>query len=396
MSTYRLLEQGGARNRARGVFFVTPYPLSRITGIGRFVQELQKALRSEGICSRVAYPRGDSISEAASDMGIPLRWRTFRNLELALKTAVRVIRYRSTFQVLHAQQAHLQTFFAILIASVLGKPSVLTVHVWPPVASGWLQKSAHEAIARLSVRFASRTVTVSPFVDTSPGLDRFGIIENGVDTDFFQHSPEGRAALRADLGLGDGIVFVFAGRWTTSKGLDVLLKAAGSKELGQRRFKLMLLGEPTPDEPGLLERSMHQFSEPSRVVRVGAVFDDLADYLSAGDVLVAPSRYEGMPLSVLEAMAVGLPVLASDIPVHRMLVERSGVGWIFPCGDSEGLAITMAQIIDRGIPRQWAAQARAAIVRYNNLRTVVSRYAAAYNEILGVAQPDARNGGSPA
>jgi len=387
MSDSRLRGQLPVRNRVRGVFFVAPYPLSRITGIGRFVRDLRQALQSEGIWSHVAYPAGDSTAEPPSDTGISLRWQKFQSLELGLKTVASVIRYRSRFQVLHAQQAHLQCFLAILVASVLGKPSVLTLHVWPPIAGGWLHKAAHGAIARLSLRFATRSVAVSPFVRDVSESSRFGIIENGVDTDFFQYSPGGRVTIRANLGLGDDTVFVFAGRWTTSKGLDVLLKAAESDELGRRRFKLMLLGEPTPDEPGFIERSTRNIPHLSSVVRVGPVFDNLAEYLSAGDVFVAPSRYEGMPLAVLEAMAVGLPVLASDIPVHRLLVERSGVGWIFPSGDPDGMAKAMAQIIDRGIPRQWAEQSRAAIIRHNNLRAMVSQYAAAYNEILGVAQP---------
>ena len=387
MSESRLRGKLPVCNRVRGVFFVAPYPLSRITGIGRFVRDLRQALQSEGIWSHVAYPAGDSMAEPPSDTGISLRWQKFQSLELGLKTVASVIRYRSMFQVLHAQQAHLQCFLAILVASVLGKPSVLTLHVWPPIAGGWLHKAAHGAIARLSVRFATRSVAVSPFLRDVSESSRFGIIENGVDTDFFQYSPRGRLTIRANLGLGDDTVFVFAGRWTTSKGLDVLLKAAESDELGRRRFKLMLLGEPTPDEPGFLERSTRNIPHLSPVVRVGPVFDNLAEYLSAGDVFVAPSRYEGMPLAVQEAMAVGLPVLASDIPVHRLLVERSGVGWIFPSGDPDGMAKAMAQIIDRGIPRQWAEQSRAAIIRHNNLRAMVSQYAAAYNEILGVAQP---------
>jgi glycosyltransferase involved in cell wall biosynthesis len=88
-----------------------------------------------------------------------------------------------------------------------------------------------------------------------------------------------------------------------------------------------------------------------------------------------------MPLAFLEAMAVGLPPLASDIPVHRMLVERSGVGWLFRKGDSTELAATMARIMDRGIPSSWPERARATIVQHHEIRSKVREYISAYDEV---------------
>ncbi len=207
------------------------------------------------------------------------------------------------------------------------------------------------------------------------------IIENGVDTEYFRHSAEGRRTVRARLGIGSETTFVFAGRWTATKGVDVLLQAADSELLNGLPFKLVLIGESTPDDPEFVERQMRRVSHPSRIVLVGSISTELPEYLSAGDVFVAPSSYEGMPLAFLEAMATGLPPLASDIPVHRLLLERSRVGWLFPSGDSTRLATAMATIIKQGIPSPWSEQARAMVLRYHDIRSKVKEYIAAYDGI---------------
>jgi len=231
------------------------------------------------------------------------------------------------------------------------------------------------------MRTASVAVAVSPFVARTFRSNRLTVIENGVDTGVFSRSMEGRRKIRARLGLGIETTFVYAGRWTSTKGVDFLLDAADSDLLDGRPFKLVLLGEVTPDEPDFLRDRMRSVANPTRIVFVGSVTDELPEYLSAGDLFVAPSPFEGMPLAFLEAMATGLPALASDIPVHRMLVERSGVGWLFPPGDAQQLAKLMQHILDQGIPARWKEQARAMVQRSNDIRGMVAAYAKTYTGV---------------
>ena len=365
----------------KGVFLTAPYPLSRVTGIGRFVRDLSRFLESSGISVQVAHPAYGLENPTPSDGGIVLRWKAFPSVELALETVRRQLRARSSFQLVHVQQPHFQSMVAEFVGRVLGKPSVLTVHVRPPVAGGRLRQLSHRFVSDLTFRTATLSVAVSPFVAETFRPHRVRVIENGVDTEHFRPSAEGRRRIRARLGIGNETTFVFAGRWTTTKGLDVLLRAADSGVLDGRSFKLIVLGEPGPDDPDFMERQMNEVSNPSRITVVGSIFEGLPEYLSAGDVFVAPSPFEGMPLSFLEAMAVGLPPLASDIPVHRLLVERSRVGWLFPPGDSPGLATAMATIIDHGIPPIWSEQARGMILKYHDIRSKVKEYVEAYEMI---------------
>jgi glycosyltransferase involved in cell wall biosynthesis len=239
----------------------------------------------------------------------------------------------------------------------------------------------HDIISDLLLKAAAASIAVSPHVAETFRPYHVRIIENGVDTQYFRYSSEGRREVRARLGIGGEMAFVFAGRWSATKGLDVLLRAADSEILNGLPFKLILMGEASPDEPELVARQISRLSHPTRIIVAGSISTELPKYLSAGDVFVAPSSYEGMPLAFLEAMAVGLPPLASDIPVHRMLVERSGVGWLFRKGDSTELAATMARIMDRGIPSSWPERARATIVQHHEIRSKVREYISAYDEV---------------
>src|SRR5207249_4142856 len=142
---------------------------------------------------------------------------------------------------------------------------------------------------------------------------------------------------------------------------DILLQALspGSFQHSTSLFQVVILGERAPDEPDIVEQNMPPDSMRPSVTLIGPVAN-LSDYLNAADVFVIPSRFEGMPLSLLEAMAVGLPVIASDIPVHRHLLERAKCGWLFSSGSAVGLASTMVSVLTTGIPSEFSRNAREA------------------------------------
>jgi len=227
---------------------------------------------------------------------------------------------------------------------------------------------------------ADRVVAVSPYVLTGNEAKRVLVIENGVDVNLYSPSPEARRRIREEMGLGEGLVFVFAGRWARHKGFDLLLRALESEVLQNRSFSCLIIGARAEDEPELLEDGLAKITVRGRIRVLGRV-NDLPAYLNAGDVLLLPSRYEGLPLVFLEALATGLPVLASDIPVHQMLIRTAGCGWTFPSGRSEDLAKLMADISDNGVPPEWRELARRAAMRFS-LDDVTDRYLAVYEDLL--------------
>lgn len=329
------------------------------------------------------FPRGSGDADFDRNDPVTLRLPMFRDVELSIKTMARLVSSRHRFDVTHAQQVHWQSLATLLVARVLGKPSVLTLHVKVPSGRGWILRRASVLLERLAIAYANAVVAVSSPVAESFRLPKARIIENGVDVRTFRPTAEGRRKVRTSLGLGAETTFLFVGRWTETKGLDVLIRASDSVALTHRPFKIVILGEPTTDDPTYLEREIQKLNHPSHMLVAGSIREGLPDYFSAGDVFVSPSLYEGMPLAFLEAMATGLPPLASDIPIHRLLINRAGVGWLFPSGDSERLAAIMAEIIDQGVPTSWPERAREMAVRDYEVRSKVAQYVALYETIVG-------------
>jgi glycosyltransferase involved in cell wall biosynthesis len=355
--------------------------MGRITGIGRFVRDLASHLKETEIRPLILSPSDTRTGGVFRPSGIDLRWKAFRSLELAFKTAARMMSLRRQFDVVHAQQPHLQSLVASLVARVLGKPSVLTLHLRVPRASSRTLRLMHSGIDRLALAYANVAVAVSPLVAEEFRHREMRVIENGVDTRLFRPSEENRQTIRSELGIKDCIVFVFAGRWARSKGFDLLLQAAHSDRLAGRPFHLLILGERAPEEPHLISSVAPNPENHGRIRVLGAV-DDLPMYLNAGDVFILPSRLEGLPLAFLEAMASGLPVIASDIAIHRRIAEQSGCVRTFRTGDHEDLARVMDEVIRDGIPGEWPKRARDTVLRRYDLNRMARSYVHLYRELV--------------
>ncbi len=170
---------------------------------------------------------------------------------------------------------------------------------------------------------------------------------------------EARRALQEvnhDLELEPGApLAVFTGRLHRAKGLRELI-VAWSRIVRQRpSARLWLVGEG-PDRENLYDLILDRDLR-GRVLMPGA-FDWIDEILLAADVFVLPSHEEGMSLSLLEAMAAGVPVVASDIPGNRRVLCHGQHGLLVPCRDPDALEAAILQQLDQRIAA--AARARAA------------------------------------
>lgn len=135
------------------------------------------------------------------------------------------------------------------------------------------------------------------------------LIHNGVDTSVFRYRPDTRDALRAELGVGDGVLFGHVGRFNVQKNHSFLLDVFRAIKDREERARFVLIGK------GDLENEIREKAE-----RLGILDDivftgvrkDIPELLSAMDVFVFPSFYEGMPNTVIEAEATGLPCVIAD------------------------------------------------------------------------------------
>ncbi len=158
----------------------------------------------------------------------------------------------------------------------------------------------------------------------------------------------------------DGLTLLFVGRFAFNKGIDVLLSAARSLErAGDRRFRFILAGD------GPERARMEREGMPSQVVLAGKVDDDALERLYAQcHALVLPTRFEGMPTVVLEAMARARPVIVSDVGAAAELVGATN-GFLVPPGDEQAFLqalLRMASMPNQELERM-GAEGRAIAIR---------------------------------
>lgn len=164
------------------------------------------------------------------------------------------------------------------------------------------------------------------------------VIPNGVDTRFFFP----RTGPRRDV---DPLNILFVGRFHRQKNLAFLLdQLARLPAFAPNGWRLALVGDG--EERSALEAQARRLGIADRIAWHGWQADKsrLLGLYQQADVLVNPSRYEGMPNVVLEAMACGLPVVASDVPGNNSLVRSGETGLLFPQGNGEAFCAALSTL----------------------------------------------------
>ncbi len=198
---------------------------------------------------------------------------------------------------------------------------------------------------------------------------------SGVDTSRFH--PDGGSAWRDRIPCGPRVVFT--GRLHPQKNLDLLIDAWPGVRAAVPAT-LVLAGEGA--ERARLESRLQSQGLGDTVILPGAV-DDVADLLRAADVFVLPSVAEGMSNSLLEAMASGCPIVASDIGGNRDLIQDGGNGvLVAPDSAARWSQAIVRMLNDREFARRMGSAAAATIAERYALPVVVARYVGLYRRLL--------------
>ena len=236
-------------------------------------------------------------------------------------------------------------------------------------ALDWLNRRAFAA----SDAIVTNSLQVAEYIACEYGAPRhrIRIIPNGIDTERF-HPRDGGAA-------EDAGPIVAAGRLVEQKNHALFLRAAAGLARLVPEAQFVIAG----DGPlrGGLEEQARQMGIADRVQFTGER-RDIDVLLRAGSILWLTSRWEGMPNIVLEAMASGLPVIATDVGGTRELI-RSGVdGFVVPEGDAGGFVRHSQELLQPAIRRLFAAAARARAEEFSTAR-MVSALSQLYDDTLG-------------
>ncbi len=205
----------------------------------------------------------------------------------------------------------------------------------------------------------SRAVERALLTDRVPA-SQLRVVRSGIDVSAWARDEDARIAARAELGALDTTLVVGAvGALTPEKGRLHLLEAFALLDPARRDARLVLLGDGPLREA--LEARAHGLAIADHVHFLG-FRDDVATWLSALDVFVAPSESEGLSLSLMQAMAAGLPVVASAVGGMPEVVGPDGAGRLVPPADVAELSAALAELSEEAALREAlgrAARARA-------------------------------------
>jgi glycosyltransferase involved in cell wall biosynthesis len=215
-----------------------------------------------------------------------------------------------------------------------------------------------------------------------PGLseERFVTVHSGIDADHY-FAPEARDACRRELGIRDGIHMIgYVGRLTVGKGLETLIQSMPAILQRHPGTRLLLAGEGALRDA--LERLAHDTGVASRVTFTG-FRADVPRLLAAMDVYAQPSANEGLPLSILEAMAAGKPIVATRVGGMVEQIEHEVTGLLVPLDSREALAQAILRLLeDKHLAERVGRQARSRVIECFGLQRMVKAYDALYRRYV--------------
>ena len=293
---------------------------------------------------------------------------------------------REGYNLIDAHFAYPDGHAAVRLGRWLGLPVTVTLRgTEVPHSQNATLRPKLQAVLRL----ADRVIAVSDSLrrlamELGMPADKGIVVGNGVDTDKFQ--PVDRMTARARFGLPtQAKVLVTVGALVERKGFHRVL--ACMPELLQRHPDLhyLLVGGASPegDMQAALRVQALRLGLIDRVHFLGPVRpEDLKWPLSAADVFVLATRNEGWANVLLEAMAVGLPVVATDVGGNREVVARDELGRIVPYGDQAALT----RALDEALTRDWDRDAIRAYARENDWSERVERLLTLFGELAEAAE----------
>jgi glycosyltransferase involved in cell wall biosynthesis len=209
--------------------------------------------------------------------------------------------------------------------------------------------------------------------------DRLHVVPNGIDLDRFGPDPDARQAIRRELGIPEHAFAVgTVGRLWPEKGHAYFIRSV-APALGDG-FHLVIVGEgPERDN---LARQVAELARPDCVHLTGNR-SDVPRVLAALDAFALTSKSEGLPLVIPEAMAAGLPVVATRVGGIPQVVEEGVTGYMVDFGDEEGLRRRLVALDgDRPLARKCGAMGRERSLDRYSSRRMVADYLGLYRKVV--------------
>lgn len=312
----------------------------------------------------------------------PFSWRDVPALTLALRKTLRQLQP----DVIHAGPVQSCAFLAALagarplVTMSWGSDLLVDAHQNP-----WMKRVTRFTLHRSDMLVGDCQAVRRAAEGFGFSGERVVLFPWGVDVEKF--SPEGGdEGLRERLGWKETFVILSLRSWEPIYGVEDVVRAFARAAEVEPRLRLILLGNGSL--AGKIQSLIYEHNLHEQVYLGGQVSQrDLPRYYRAADLYVSASHSDGSSVSLLEALASGLPVLVSDIPGNREWIEEGVTGWLFPVGNARALAAGMLKAVEAGSAlRELGRRARALAEERADWRKNFPKLLTAYQQGIEFAK----------
>lgn len=284
--------------------------------------------------------------------------------------------------------AHCHLFFSTIMASLVRRlgspPLVITTHgIMSASAPDWFNILYLKTIGKWTLKSADKIICYTQIEkDKLANMlkidgEKIRVIPNGVDTDLFRPDPNNNKRSNQS----NAITILWVGRFVRGKGVEFIIHAAKILVKEVPDLKILLVGDGPLKEKieGLIER----FNlKKNVIIKEKIPNDNMPEVYQKSDIFVLPSLNEGVPKTLLEAMACGKPVVLSEFPHLEELIKNAGL--TFSKGDVHALADKIMSLIrDRELAKELGNTGRKKIVEEHSWENTVSKTIELYEEVAG-------------
>ncbi|MFH1850635.1 MAG: glycosyltransferase family 4 protein [archaeon] len=307
-----------------------------------------------------------------------------RELLMTLK-GIRLI-MKHDIDVIRAYNPYRAGVLAVICKLVTGKPVVVSLHnnydkLWLCRKFGFLVRGILAFNQWLSLRFSTEAWCMTPFLKKyalERGAKRAVVTPNKVDLERYKDLPS-REEIRKKLGWKD-FVFLYVGRFANQKNVLRLLEAFSRVP----NAKLVMVGDGELKHK--LESQVQKYGISERVDFPGFIKNTrVAEYMIGADCFVLPSLTEGFGIVLIEAQAAGLPIIASDIPETKYIVNNN-YAMLFDPKSSEDLNNQMIKISRNKSIRHRLMRVSLKSSKHFDWKHLESREANLYKKLLSTCQ----------
>lgn len=366
----------------RVLMFVPQYPYPVVGGLEKQSHELARALIRRGVSVQVLSGKINADqSETDSVEGVPVSrvpWsghRVVRALKASIAIAMHMWRRRGAFDVVHVHQHSWVSLYVILIARLLGKPTLAKLanvgdFGLPGLRRGVLGRVKLSILLSSSAVVAMSRESLAELSSAGYPASRVVISPNGIKLNRFQQP--GHALSRP-------CQVVFAGRLNEEKQLGFLLTVWADICRTNQDAHLHIWGQGPLD--AALRRQAGDLGIERNVTFCGHVAN-VPERLTEMDVFVLPSRAEGNSNAILEAMAAGIPIVSTAIGGTAMQVGPAGQTFLCEPGDATALRTALSSLISNApLRRALGASMRRRVEEHFDIEKIAATYEAAYRNL---------------